>query len=94
MHVRIHVGSIVYGPQLTLVNAIIYVRGFYGVTLVCICYSFILSLNQIHFDIYLIIHNPSTPKSVHKGVVGFSNRVYSNKKGLFSSIICNLTFKT
>ena len=60
VYVFIHNRSVVYGPQLTLVNAIIYVRGFYGGTLVCIRYSFILSLNQIHFDIYLIIDNPST----------------------------------
>ena len=58
-------GTVQYGPLQTLVNAITYVRGFYGGTLASICYSFILSLNQIHFDVYLIIENPSTTKSVH-----------------------------
>jgi len=40
------VPSVVYGPLLTHVNVIIYARGFYGETLVNMCYSFITSLDH------------------------------------------------
>ena len=40
------VATVQYGPLQTVVNVIIYARGFYGETLVNMCYSFITSLDH------------------------------------------------